>query len=167
MKQSDIIAAPTCDLNDANEGKVSQVMLPFFDYGKRTMFAGRIRTFTTMEDTQAVREALYNTPGDGAVIVLDGGGSMRAALLGDMNADLLHKNGWAGIVINGAIRDSAEIAKIDIGVKALGLTPVRSPKKGIGAADVPVAFGNVLFETGQCIYCDRDGVLVSEMPIFV
>jgi len=162
-----LMAAPTCDLNDANPDVVRQVMLPFNDYGKRKMFAGRIRTCVTMEDTKYIQEKLYETPGDGAVVVLDGGVSLRSALLGDINAERLRANGWAGIIINGVIRDSAELANIDIGVKALGVSPIRSTKRGIGALDTPVAFGNVLFETGQCIYCDQDGVLLSDEPIFV
>ncbi|MEL6645409.1 MAG: ribonuclease E activity regulator RraA [Pseudomonadota bacterium] len=156
---------PTTDLNDAFPDKVRQVMLPFRDFGVRRMFAGRIKTAVTMEDTKLVQQALFNTPGDGAVVVLDGGGSGRSALLGDVNADLLVDNGWAGIVINGVVRDARALAKVDLGIKALGTTPVRSAKRGIGALGVPVAFGNVLFEEGHCIYCDEDGVLVSEEPL--
>ncbi|MTI17522.1 ribonuclease E inhibitor RraA [Rhodobacteraceae bacterium RKSG542] len=156
---------PTTDLNDAHPEKVKQVMLDFKDFGAQRMFAGRIKTAVTMEDTKLVQEALFKTPGDGGVIVLDGGGSFRSAMLGDLNAELLRKNGWAGIVINGVVRDSARLANIDIGIKALGTTFVRSGKTGIGALDVPVAFGNVYFEPGQCVYCDEDGVLVSQDPL--
>ncbi len=156
---------PTTDLNDAHPDAVRQVILPFQDFGGRRQFAGRIRTCVTMEDTKLLQEALYSTPGEGAVIVLDGGGSMRSALLGDINAGLMRDNGWAGIIINGAIRDAARLTEIDIGIKALGTTPVRSSKTGIGALDVPVAFGNVLFEPGHCIYCDEDGVLVAKEPL--
>lgn len=160
-----LIPAATCDLYDAHPGKVRPVTGPFNDYGGRTMFAGRIRTAVTMEDTKLVKEMLYDMPGQGGVIVLDGGGSMRTALLGDLNAELTRRNGWAGIVINGAVRDTDLLAKIDIGVKALGHTPVRPHKTGIGAIDVPVAFGNVCILPGQCVYCDRDGILVSDQPL--
>lgn len=156
---------PTTDLSDAHPEKTRQVMLPFRDFGAKRIFAGRIRTAVTMEDTKLVQQNLFKTPGEGAVIVLDGGGSFRSAMLGDLNADILVEHGWAGIVINGVVRDSRRLAEVDLGIKALGTTPVRSAKRGIGALDVPVAFGNVLFETGQCIYCDEDGVLVTENPL--
>ena len=158
-------SAPTTDLSDANPDKSRAVILPLRHFGARRSFAGRIRTAVTMEDTKMVQETLFSSPGDGGVIVLDGGGSLRTAMLGDRMADRLIGNGWAGIVINGAIRDSDGLAGLDLGVMALGATPVRSAKRGIGAIDVPVAFGNVLFETGQCIYCDEDGVLVSDEPL--
>ncbi len=158
--------APICDLNDANQGTVQHVTLPFQDYGKRTSFAGRIRTCVTMEDTKLMQEALFGTPGEGGIIVIDGGGSMRTALLGDIQAARLHANGWAGIVINGPVRDIEALRDIDICIKALGVSPVRSAKRGIGALDVPVAFGNVLFDSGKCIYGDPDGVLVSDTPLF-
>lgn len=86
-------------------------------------------------------------------------------MLGDLNADILVEQGFAGIVINGVVRDARALAKVKPGIKALGVTPVRSAKRGVGALGVPVAFGNVLFEEGQCIYCDEDGVLVSEEPL--
>lgn len=155
---------PTTDLSDAHPEKVRRVTLPFRDFGAKRMFAGRIRTAVAMEDTKLVQQELFKTPGEGAVIVLDGGGSFRSAMLGDLNADILVEHGWAGIVINGVVRDSRRLAEVDLGIKALGTTPVRSAKRGTGALDVPVAFGNVLFETGQCIYCDEDGVLVTENP---
>lgn len=156
---------PTTDLSDAHQEEVRQVMLPFQDFGAKRIFAGRVRTAVTMEDTKLIQQDLFKTPGEGAVIVLDGGGSFRSAMLGDLNADILVEHGWAGIVINGVVRDSRRLAEVDLGIKALGATPVRSAKRGIGALDVPVAFGNVLFETGQCIYCDEDGVLVTENPL--
>lgn len=158
-------AYPTTDLNDANPDKVCHVMAPMQDFGAKRRFAGRIRTLVTLEDTQLVKQTFYEQPGQGAVIVLDGGGSFRSALLGDMNAALMAQNGWAGIIIYGVVRDAARLAEIDIGIKALGTSPVRSSKTGIGAVDVPVAFGQVLFEPGQCVYCDEDGILVSDQPL--
>ena len=158
-------AHSTTDLADAHPGAVRRVTGAFADFGGRRRFAGRIRTAVTMEDTALVQKDLFSTPGDGAVIVLDGGGSLATALLGDVNAARLAKNGWAGIVIHGAVRDSAALAKVDLGIKALGVTPLRSAKRGIGALNVPVAFGNALFEPGQCIYCDEDGMLVTDEPL--
>ena len=160
-----LTAYPTTDLNDKYPDKVRQIMLPFINFGQLSSFAGRIRTAVTMEDTKLVQQKLFQTPGAGAVIVLDGGGSFRSALLGDLNADLLVEHGWAGIVINGVVRDTKRLAQVKLGIKALGVTPVRSSKRGIGALDVPVAFGNVLIEPGQCIYCDADGVLVTDTPL--
>lgn len=150
----------TTDLHDAHPDQLAMCTLPLQSYGGRPSFSGPIRTIVTMEDTKLAQE-LFRTPGNGAVIVLDSGGSLQTAMLGDVNADILKQNGWAGIVINGAVRDSEALRTIDIGIKALGVTPVRSGKSGIGAVDVPVAFGNVLFVPGQFIYCDEDGVLTG------
>ena len=155
----------TCDLNDAHPAKVRFVDLPFRDFGAKRQFSGRIRTAVMVEDTKLVQETLFTSSGEGGVIVLDGGGSVRTALLGDMMAERLIGNGWAGIVVNGAVRDSRLLADLDIGVKALGTSPVRSGKTGRGAIDVPVAFGGVLFEPGKYIYCDEDGVLVADEPL--
>ncbi|MEM1285907.1 MAG: ribonuclease E activity regulator RraA [Pseudomonadota bacterium] len=155
----------TADLNDAHPGKVRRVALRFQDFGGRRRFAGPVRTAVTVEDTLLVQRDLFRTPGNGAVIVLDGGGSLNTALLGDVNADILVQNGWAGIIINGAVRDTSRLAAIDLGVKALGTSPIRSGKTGIGAIDVPVAFGNTFFDTRKYVYCDEDGILVSEEPL--
>jgi regulator of ribonuclease activity A len=154
----------TTDLHDANPDKLRMCSLPMKNYGLRQAFSGPIRTLVTMEDTKLAQQ-LFRQPGKGAVVVLDGGGSTRTAMLGDVNAEILRQNGWAGIVINGAVRDSVELAKVGLGIKALGVTPVRSAKTGIGAIDIPVAFGNVLFEPDQYIYCDKDGILVSATPL--
>ncbi|MET1411756.1 ribonuclease E activity regulator RraA [Roseibium sp. HPY-6] len=161
----DAAAFSTCDLNDAHPGSVRLVQLPFRDYGARRAFSGTIRTAVMVEDTKLVQETLFSEQGNGSVIVLDGGGSLRTALLGDRMAERLIANGWAGIVVNGAVRDSRLLAGLDIGVKALGTSPVRSAKAGTGAIDVPLAFGSVLFEPGMFIYCDEDGVLVTDGPL--
>lgn len=158
-------ALPTTDLSDRYPDVTHHVMLPFMDFGAKRIFAGRIRTAVTVEDTKLVQETLFSMPGEGGVIVIDGGGSMRTAMLGDRMAERLIANGWAGIVINGAVRDCADLAPLGLGIKALGVTPVRSNKKGIGAIDVPVAFGGVFFKRGNCIYCDADGILVTEHPL--
>ncbi len=155
----------TCDLNDANPGKVHFVHLSFRDFGAKRRFAGRLRTAVMVEDTKLVQETLFSSKGNGDVIVLDGGGSLRTALLGDRMAERLIANGWAGIVVNGAVRDVRRLADLDLGVKALGTSPIRPGKAGSGAIDVPVAFGGVLFEPGKYIYCDEDGVLVSQEPL--
>ena len=103
--------------------------------------------------------------GEGAVLVVDGDGSTEVALLGDMLAARGASNGWSGLVINGAVRDSAELAEIDIGIKALGVNPAKSSKTGAGEVDSPVSFGGATFKPGSWVYCDADGVLVSPTPI--
>ena len=155
----------TCDLNDAHPDKIRMVQLPFRDFGAKRAFTGKIRTAVMVEDTKLVQETLFSARGEGSVIVLDGGSSRRTALLGDMMAERLIANGWAGIVVNGCVRDTGRLADLDLGVKALGTSPVRSAKTGRGAIDIPVAFGGVLIEPGQYIYCDEDGVLVSDAPL--
>ncbi|WFE91543.1 ribonuclease E activity regulator RraA [Roseibium porphyridii] len=155
----------TCDLNDAYPEKVTFVQLPFRDFARKRRFSGRIRTAVMVDDTKLVQEALFSQPGNGAIIVLDGGGSNRTALLGDRMAERLIQNDWAGIIVNGAVRDSHRLADLEIGVKALGTSPVRSGKTGKGAIDVPVAFGGAFFEPGKCLYCDEDGVLISDEPL--
>lgn len=158
-------AVSTADLNDAYPDRVRQVIGPFRSFGARVAFAGRVRTAVTLEDTLLIQKSLFSTPGHGQVVVLDGGGSMRSALLGDVNAGLLLANGWGGIVINGAVRDMERLAGVDLGIMALGTSPVRSGKTGVGAIDVPVVFGNALIRPGDHIYCDQDGILISEDPL--
>ena len=150
----------TTDLCDANEGKVRAVAPMFRSFGGKTRFAGPIRTLKVFEDNSLVRSTL-ETAGNGAVLVVDGGGSMRCAMVGDQLALLGVKNNWAGIVVYGCIRDSGPIAGMDIGVFALGTHPMKSVKKGAGDVDIPVTFGGVTFTPGEYIYADEDGVIVS------
>lgn len=154
----------TTDLYDDFEGSCKTCAMQFRDFGARQRFHGPIRTVECFEDNVVFRQ-LLNEPGDGAVIVVDGQGSTARALMGDMLAARAASNGWAGVIINGVIRDSAEIAGIDLGVKALGVNPAKSAKKGAGRIDVPVEFGGVTFRPGDWIYCDEDGVLVSPRQI--
>lgn len=150
----------TADLYDANGGRVHVALPGFHDYGGRRRFCGAIATVKVHEDNSLVRAALAE-PGLGRVLVIDGGASMRCALVGDKLAELGRASGWSGMVISGCIRDSAAIAKIDIGIKALGTHPGRSVKKGAGERDVPVSFAGVAFRPGEYLYADEDGVLVS------
>ncbi len=154
----------TTDLCDDNEGKVHAVAPMFRSFGGKTRFAGPIRTLKVFEDNALVRSTL-NTPGQGAVLVIDAGGSMRCAMLGDQLALLGVKNGWAGVIMYGCIRDSGPIGGMDLGVFALGTHPMKSVKKGAGDLDIPVSFGGVTFVTGQYLYADEDGVIVSETPL--
>jgi regulator of ribonuclease activity A len=121
-------------------------------------------TVKVFEDNSLVRSALEES-GEGRILVVDGGGSMRCALLGDQLAELAEENDWAGVIVNGCIRDSAAIAEIPIGVKAIGVHPLKSVKRGVGERDIPVRFAGVTFLPGHYIYADEDGLLVSEKPL--
>lgn len=154
------MSVSTPDLYDQFEAKVHTVAPMFSDYGGTREFHGSISTVKVHEDNSLVRAALEE-PGNGRVLVVDGGGSLRCALVGDLLAELGRKNGWAGIVVYGCIRDSAVIGGIAIGVKALNTNPRKSVKRGHGDRDIPVTFGNVTFAPGHYLYADQDGILVS------
>ena len=134
------------------------------NFGGRERFFGQIVTIKAFEDNSLVREQVAQ-PGDGRVLVVDGGGSMRRAMLGDMLAEKASKNGWAGIIIYGCIRDVNAIADLDIGVQALGAHPLKTDKRGVGELNVPVRFGGVDFVPGEYCYADNNGVLVSHKPL--
>lgn len=154
----------TADLCDANEGRVRVVAPMFSSYGARRAFGGRIATLKVFEDNSLVRAALEQ-PGNGQVLVVDGGGSMRCALVGDQLALLAVKNDWAGVVVYGCIRDSKAIGAMELGVFALGTHPLKSIKKGAGDRDLAVSFGGVTFTPGHYLYADDDGVIISEAPL--
>lgn len=154
----------TTDLCDANEGRVRVCAPMFRSFGGRTSFHGQIATLKLFEDNSLVRSAL-ETPGIGRVLVVDGGGSMRCALVGDQLALLGVKNGWAGVVVYGCIRDSKAISAMEIGVFALGTHPMKTVKKGVGDSDVPVSFGGITFTPGEYLYADEDGVIVSAQSL--
>ena len=151
---------PTTDLYDDFEDIATTCSAQFRDFGGRNQFSGRIRTVQCRNDNQLFR-ALMDEPGEGAVAVVDGKGSTEVALIGDIIAAKAAKNGWSGVVIYGAVRDVAELAKIDLGIKALGVNPAKSIKRGQGAIDVVLHFAGARFEPGQWIYCDENGVLVA------
>ncbi len=150
----------TADLVDAHDAEVSFCHLPFRRFGRLRRIAGVIRTVRTFEDNTLVRRCLEED-GEGKVLVVDGAGSTRVALVGDVLAALARDHGWAGIVVNGAIRDSAEIDAMDVGVFALGTSPKKSAKTGAGEVDVHVRFGGVDLAPGHVLYADDDGVLVA------
>lgn len=132
----------------------------FNDYGGKTSFSGEITTLKIFEDNTLVRQQL-ETDGKGRVLVVDGGGSNRCALVGDQLALLGVKNNWSGIIVYGCIRDSEDIGQLDIGVKALGTMPLKSVKRGEGQIDIPVTFQGATFTAGEYVYCDQDGIIVS------
>ena len=150
----------TADLCDQFPTEV-QVLEPLLrDYGGVTTFGGPIATLVVFEDSVLVRQAL-ETAGEGRVLVVDGGGSCQCALFGDRLAQLAYDNGWAGVVINGCIRDTVAVARIPVGVRALATSPQRCHKQGRGTRDRPVHFGGVSFRSGHYLYADDDGVVVA------
>jgi len=150
----------TCDLCDEHPDKVHVVDPVFRDFGGRSVFSGQIVTLKCLEDNSMVREKVTQN-GHGCVLVVDGGGITRRALLGDMLAEKAVAHGWEGIVINGAVRDVEIMSQLDIGVKALCAIPVRTDKKGIGEEGMVVRFGGVDFNPGDYLYADANGIIVS------
>lgn len=150
----------TTDLCDAHAGEVRVAAPIFRHYGGKTAFHGRIATLKIFEDNGLVRQTL-DTPGDGRVLVVDGGGSLRCALLGDQLAALAVNNGWAGVVVWGCIRDSIAIGGMELGVLALATHPQKTVKRNHGDAEVTVSFAGIDFRPGEWLYADADGLVVS------
>jgi regulator of ribonuclease activity A len=158
------VSIATADLSDAHPE--AQICAPVFrDFGGCTAFHGPIATLKVFEDNALVR-AMLETPGEGRVLVVDGGGSLRCALVGGLLGELAAKNGWAGIVVYGCVRDTAELAAQDVGVKALAAHP-RKSEKGLhaGHAERVVEFAGVRFAPGAWLYADGDGIVVAERAI--
>jgi regulator of ribonuclease activity A len=149
----------TADLVDEHGEALQSCDLQLRQFGGRRRFHGPIRTVACFEDNALVRQVL-SEPGDGAVLVVDGGGSLHTALVGDLIAGLAQANGWAGVVVHGAVRDTEALGGLDIGIKALGSNPRKSAKLAAGQVDVPVRFGGVGFRPGEHLYSDEDGVVV-------
>ncbi|MBL8528666.1 MAG: ribonuclease E activity regulator RraA [Burkholderiales bacterium] len=154
----------TADLCDHHDDKIRVAEPMFRCYGANLAFSGRIATVKVFEDNVLVRQALAEK-GEGRVLVVDGGGSLRCALVGDMLAVLARDNGWSGIVVFGCIRDSAAINEIALGVRALATHPLKSIKKGAGDRNIPVTFAGVTFVPDQYLYADGDGVIVSAVDL--
>lgn len=142
-----------------------QIADPIFkSYGKRTHFHGEVVTVSCFEDNSRVRE-LVATNGKGKVMVVDGGGSTRRALLGDMLAEKAAENGWEGIVINGAIRDVAAQSQVNLGIHALNAQPMPTEKRGLGDVGKTLKFAGIIIEPGDHIYCDLNGIAVAKQPL--
>lgn len=157
-------AVTTCDLCDQYSSEL-QIADPLLrDFGSRRPFHGPIVTLRLFEDNVLLRAALEE-PGNGRVLVVDGGGSLRCALLGDHLAAIGRENGWTGAVIYGCVRDSALLADMDFGVKALAAYPLRSAKRGQGDRDVTVRFAGVTFRSGAYLYADPDGIVVANRAL--
>ncbi|MGC5076806.1 ribonuclease E activity regulator RraA [Agrococcus sp. DT81.2] len=150
----------TADLYDERGDELQSLETQLQDLGGRMRFEGPVRTVRCLGDNALVKSML-GSPGDGAVLVVDGGGSLSSALMGDMIAESAARNGWAGVIIHGPVRDRAALARLDLGVKALGSNPRKSAKDGVGETDVPVEFGGVAFRPGAMLWADEDGVLVE------
>jgi regulator of ribonuclease activity A len=153
----------TCDIVDAHKtsGRIQSCSVQFTQLGARKSFAGPIRTIKCHEDNALIKKTL-STPGNGAVLVVDGGGSLRTALVGDVIAGLAVSNGWAGLVLYGAVRDTEALKTLAIGIKALGSNPWTSGKDGAGQLDIELRFGDVTFKPGAWLYSDGDGIIVAD-----
>nr|BAJ90906.1 predicted protein [Hordeum vulgare subsp. vulgare] len=163
-----LATAEVCDANShmITSGELRALQPIFRTYGGRRLFAGPVVTVKVFEDNVLVR-ALLEEKGEGRVLVVDGGGSLRRALLGGNIAMLAQNNGWAGIVINGCVRDVDEINGCDVGVRALGSHPMKSDKKGAGEKHVPVTIAGARICDGEWLYADADGILVSGTELSV
>lgn len=150
----------TADLYDDRGEELDSLSLQLQDIGGRTAFDGPVRTIRCHRDNALVKATLA-TPGDGAVLVVDGGGSLESALVGDLIAASAVEHGWAGIIVHGVIRDREAIGDLPLGVKALGSNPRKSAKDGVGEVDVPVTIAGVVFAPGKHVWADADGVLVE------
>ena len=149
----------TADLVDEIGADVRSCDLQFRDIGGRTEFCGPITTVKCFQDNALLKKVL-SEPSDGGVLVIDGDASLHTALVGDVIAGLGKRNGWAGVIVNGAVRDSKLIGEMDFGCKALGTNPRKSTKTGEGERDVVVSFGGIDFVPGETVYADSDGIVV-------
>lgn len=149
------------DLSDAHGEKLAILDPMFRDYGGQPAFCGPVVTLKLFEDNSLVRSALEQ-PGEGRVLVVDGGGSLRCALLGDLLGELAVRNGWAGVVVYGCVRDSRRLGELALGVRALNTHPRKSLKKGVGERDLPVTFAGVTIRPGAWLYADQDGMGVAD-----
>jgi regulator of ribonuclease activity A len=154
----------TPDLCDGFPDLVQIVEPVFRDYGATTTFSGPIETLKVFEDNALVRQVL-ETEGQGRVLVVDGGGSLRCALVGGRLAYLAHANGWSGLVINGAIRDVTELRQVPVGIRALNTVPARGSKIGQGERGGSVTFAGVTFQPRRFLYADDDGIVVAERDL--
>lgn len=150
---------PTADLVDDIGPDVRSCDTQFRQFGGQTQFAGPISTVRCFQDN-ALLKSVLSEPGNGRVLVIDGGGSLHTALVGDLIAELGRSNGWAGLIINGAVRDAATLRNLDIGIKALGTNPRKSAKTGSGEHDVVLVIGGIDFAPGELAFSDDDGIVV-------
>ncbi len=156
------MALKTTDLCDAHPDKIQVAeAIGFKDYGGRKVFGGKMVTLKMFEANPLVRKTLEKD-GNGAVLIVDGGASMRCAMLGDQLGELAVKNNWSGVIVYGCVRDSADLAKLDVGVKALNTHPMKSARTLEGQENITVRFAGTNFVPGEFVYCDEDGIIVSK-----
>jgi regulator of ribonuclease activity A len=157
----------TCDLCDAHKGDSDggfRVLPPLFrDFGGLTRFAGPVSTVQCLDDNSRVREAV-NSPGQGRVLVVDGAGSLRRSLVGGNLGKAAQDNGWAGVLVYGAVRDAAELRACQVGIRALALMPLPTDRRDQGLRDVPVQIEGVWVRPGDWLYADEDGIVVMAQP---
>ena len=153
----------TPDLSDAAP-QACALELPWINYGQIRQFGGQVVTIKCHEDNSLVKQCVEEQ-GLGRVMVVDGGGSRRRALLGDMLAEKAAANGWAGLVIYGVIRDVDEIGRTPLGVQALGCCPIKTEKLGVGQRDIELHIGGAVIAPGDYVYADNNGVLISKRPL--
>jgi len=154
----------TADLCDTYADRL-QICEPIFQaYGGVTAMSGSISTVRCFEDNSRVKEAVEG-PGQGRILVVDGGASRRHSLFGGLLGKTAVRNGWVGVIVYGCIRDSAELGGLKLALRALGTMPLRSEKRGDGERDVPVRFGGVTFRPGDYVYADEDGIVVAREPL--
>ena len=156
----------TPDLCDLYPELVRAAEPLFRSFGGRDSFGGEVVTIRCFEDNSFVKETA-GTPGRGKVMVVDGGGSVRKALLGDLIAETAQKNGWEGLIIFGAVRDVDALSGIDLGIKALASIPLKTERKGAGELNIPVSFAGVSFSPGEYVYADSTGIIVSAEPLSI
>jgi len=154
----------TCDISDLLHPEVQYLEFGYQSFGAKTSFSGHIQTVRCFEDNSLVREKVFSN-GAGCVLVVDAGGSKRCAMLGDILAAKAIENQWEGVLMHGLIRDSADIDRMNIGVKSLGTFPLKSVKKGTGEIDIELFFSGVTFTPGEFLYSDEDGVIVVKEPV--
>ena len=153
---------PTCDLYDDYLDASRVPCVSFLSLGGKKQFCGRAVTVKCFEDNSRIKDLVEKTPGKGKVLVVDGGGSQRCALLGDMVAKKAVDNGWEGLLIYASVRDVEEIRKLNIGIMALGSTPRKSVRRGEGQVNLPIQIGNVWCKPGDRVFADENGVLIQD-----
>jgi regulator of ribonuclease activity A len=161
---TDFSTCDLCDVHKADTDGSFRVLPPWFrHFGGRAKFCGPVSTVKCFEDNTLVKEAV-DSPGQGRVLVVDGGGSLRRALVGGNLAGAAAKNGWAGVLVHGAVRDAAELAAADVGVAAMALIPMPTLKRNEGQRDVPVQIESTWVTPGDWLYADADGIVVAKGP---
>ena len=154
----------TADLCDEFAEQLQIAEPLFVDFGSLEKFSGQIETIKCFEDNSLVKEAVERD-GSNKVLIVDGGGSLRHSLLGDMLAEKALKNGWQGIVINGCVRDVEVLCQLQLGIKALNVIPLKTEKRGEGQKNIAVRFAGVSFRPGDYLYADRNGIVVATRPL--